>query len=184
MAAGAGNILFNNTVNGAATGTKNLSLTAGTGNITFNGAVGAGSAIGNLTANSTGITAFNQTVKAASLTTDAGGTTQIKGNVTTTSTQTYGDAVTITNNPILAGSDVSFNKTVDLAGNLGIVGDNVNLKGTVTTTNKGTLTIIAVDLGQWTVDSCITGIKPLIPYGYRLYSFRLFMSSPMWRLLY
>jgi hypothetical protein len=70
-------------------------------------------ALGNLTANSTGTTAFNQTVNAASLTTDAGGTTQLNGNVTTTGPQTYGDAVTIANNPILSGSDITFNNTVD-----------------------------------------------------------------------
>ena len=45
--AGAGNILFNQTVNGALTGTKDLILTADKGNITLNGAVGAVSAIGN-----------------------------------------------------------------------------------------------------------------------------------------
>jgi hypothetical protein len=54
------------------------------GNIAFNGAVGAESALGNLTATSQGTTAFNQTVNAASLTTDAGGTTQLNDNVTTT----------------------------------------------------------------------------------------------------
>ncbi|MEG4602683.1 filamentous hemagglutinin N-terminal domain-containing protein, partial [Microcoleus sp. F6_B3] len=203
-------ITFNNTVDG----TSDLTAKAVSGNVTFNGAVGAASAIGNLTANSTGTTAFNQTVNAASLTTDAGGTTQVKANVTTTGAQTYGDAVTIANNPIisgdsitfnntvdgtsdltvkaasgnltfkstigettpltnltanskislggnvtttgsqtyadavtvapnsiLSGSDITFNKTVDVAGNLGIAADNVNLKGTVTTTNDGTLTI-------------------------------------------
>ncbi|MEG4842442.1 two-partner secretion domain-containing protein, partial [Microcoleus sp. B9-D4] len=203
-------ITFNNTVDG----TSDLTVNGGTGNVTFNGAVGDASAIGNLTANSTGTTAFNQTVNAASLTTDAGGTTQLKGNVTTTGAQTYGDAVTISKNPILSGdsitfnntvdgtsdltvktasgnlifksaigkttpltsltanskislggnvtttgtqtyadavtvapksvfsgSDITFNKTIDVAGNLGIAADNVNLKGTVTTTNDGTLTI-------------------------------------------
>ncbi|MEG3869491.1 two-partner secretion domain-containing protein, partial [Microcoleus sp. Z1_B2] len=203
-------ITFNTTVDGS----SDLTVNGGTGNVTFNGAVGAVTPIGNLTANSTGTTAFNQTVNAASLTADAGGTTQVKGNVTTTGAQTYGDAVTIANNPIisgdsitfnntvdgtsnltvkatsgnltfksaigettpltsltanskislggnvtttgtqtyadavtvannpiLAGSDISFNNTVDVAGNLGIAADNVNLKGTVTTTNDGTLTI-------------------------------------------
>ncbi|MEG4573053.1 CHAT domain-containing protein [Microcoleus sp. N3A4] len=203
-------ITFNNTVDG----TSDLTVKASSGNVTFNGAVGAASPIGNLTVNSTGTTAFNQTVNAASLTTDAGGTTQVKGNVTTTGSQTYGDAVTIANNPILSGdsitfndtvngssdltvkaasgnitftsaigettpltnltanskislggnvtttgsqtyadavtvaknsvlsgSDITFDNTVDVAGNLGIAADNVNLKGTVTTTNDGTLTI-------------------------------------------
>jgi hypothetical protein len=203
-------INFNNTVDGS----SDLTVNANSGNVTFNGAVGAESAIGNLTANSTGTTAFNQTVNAASLTTDAGGTTKLNGNVTTTGPQTYSDAVTIANNPILSGSDltfnntvdgssdltvnansgnvtfngaigattpltnltanskislggnvtttgsqtyadavtvaknsvlsgsgITFNKTVDVPGNLGIAADNVNLKGTVTTTNDGTLTI-------------------------------------------
>jgi hypothetical protein len=61
--------------------------------------------------------------------------------LSTTGSQTYADAVTIANNPIISGSEINFNKTVDVAGNLGIDADNVNLKGTVTTTNDGTLTI-------------------------------------------
>ncbi|MEG4069274.1 filamentous hemagglutinin N-terminal domain-containing protein, partial [Microcoleus sp. Pol11C2] len=208
-------ITFSNTVDG----TSDLTVKAVSGNVTFNGAVGAASAIGNLTANSKRTTAFNQTVNAASLTTDADGTTQVQGNVTTTGPQTYADAVTIANNPILSGDSITFNntvdgtsdgtsdltvkaasgnltfksaigettpltnltanskislggnvtttasqtyadavtiaknsiisgsgvtftKTVDVAGNLDIAADNVNLKGTVTTTNDGTLTII------------------------------------------
>ncbi|TAE81167.1 MAG: filamentous hemagglutinin N-terminal domain-containing protein [Oscillatoriales cyanobacterium] len=107
-------VSFNNSVDG----TSDLTVNSGSGNITFSGAVGAASAIGNLKANSTGTTAFNQTVRAASLTTDAGGTTQVKGNVTTTNSQTYGDAVTIANNPILSGSAVTFNNTVDGGGDL------------------------------------------------------------------
>ena len=207
--AGSG-VTFNNTVDG----TSDLTVNGGSGDVTFSGAVGSASAIGKLTANSTGTTAFNQTVNSASVTTNAGGTTQVKGNVTTIGSQTYGDAVTIANNPILSGSGVTFNntvdgtsdltvnggsgnvtfksaigettpltsltanskislggnvtttgsqtyvdavtiannpilkgsgvtfnKTVDVAGNLGIAADNVNLKGIVTTTNDGTLTI-------------------------------------------
>jgi CHAT domain-containing protein len=203
-------INFNNTVDGP----SDLTVNALSGNVTFNGAVGSLSTLGKLTANSTGTTAFNQTVNAASLTTDAGGATQVKGDVTTIGSQTYGDAVTIANNPILSGSDINFNNTVDgtsdltvnalsgnvtfnnaigettpltsltanskislggnvtttgsqtyadavtvaknsvfsgsgitfnntvdVAGNLAIAADNVNLKGTVTTTSDGTLTI-------------------------------------------
>jgi hypothetical protein len=98
--------------------------------LTFNGAVGSLSALGKLTANSTGTTAFNQTVNAASLTTDAGGTTQVKGNVTTTGSQTYGDAVTIANNPILSGSDINFNNTVDGTSDLTVnaVSGNVDIQ--------------------------------------------------------
>lgn len=53
------------------------------GNLRFR-AIGNNNALKDLTVNSTGTTAFSQTVKAQSLTTDAGGTTEIKGNVTTT----------------------------------------------------------------------------------------------------
>jgi hypothetical protein len=89
--------------------------------------------IGNLTANSTGTTAFNQTVTAASLTTDAGGTTKLNGNVTTTGPQTYSDAVTIANNPILSGSDINFNNTVDGSSDLTVNANsgNVTFNGAV-----------------------------------------------------
>jgi hypothetical protein len=89
--------------------------------------------LGKLTANSTGTTAFNQTVNAASLTTDAGGTTQLNGNVTTTGSQTYGDAVTIANNPILSGSDITFNDTVDGSSDLTVnaVSGNITFNGAV-----------------------------------------------------
>src|SRR6476661_6373860 len=232
-------VTFNNTVDANNIG-SDLTVDAGAGNVTFNGAVGNTKALGNITANSTGITAFNQTVNAASLTTDAGGTTQLKGNVTTTGSQTYGDAVTVANNPILlgdsitfnntvdgtsdltvkaasgnltfksaigettpltnltanskislggnvtttgtqtyadavtvapksvfSGSDLTFNKTVDVAGNLGIAADNVNLKGNLTTTNDGTLTIankVNFTLGDATIafgSSLSAGSNPL-----------------------
>ncbi|TAG86760.1 MAG: filamentous hemagglutinin N-terminal domain-containing protein, partial [Oscillatoriales cyanobacterium] len=115
---GAGaNILFNNTVKGALTGTKDLSLTAGTGNIIFTGAVGDKSAIGNLKVNSQGTILFNETVNAASLTTDTGGTTILNGNVTTTGSQTYQNTVTITKiNPTLtAGNGITFKNIVNLS---------------------------------------------------------------------
>ncbi|HTO51322.1 MAG TPA: autotransporter-associated beta strand repeat-containing protein, partial [Burkholderiales bacterium] len=76
--AGAGDIAFNNTVNGA------FALTANsTGTTTFGGAVGGTTAL-------------------ASLTTNAGGTTAINGGaVTTTGAQTYNDAVTLGANTTL-----------------------------------------------------------------------------------
>jgi hypothetical protein len=122
-------LTFNNTVDGS----SDLTVNANSGNVTFNGAVGAASAIGNLTANSTGTTAFNQTVTAASLTTDAGGTTKLNGNVTTTGPQTYADAVTIANNPILSGSDLTFNNTVDGSSDLTVnaKSGNVTFNGAV-----------------------------------------------------
>ena len=53
------------------------------------------------------------------MTTDAGGTTILNGNVTTTGAQTYNDAVTIANDPTLTGKGVTFNKTVDPLNNVG-----------------------------------------------------------------
>ncbi|MEG4279060.1 filamentous hemagglutinin N-terminal domain-containing protein, partial [Microcoleus sp. MON1_C1] len=89
--AAGGNILFNNNIDGSG----NLTLETGTGNIDVKGAVGNTPAlgIGKVTVKSSaGTTTFNQTVNAASLTTDIGGTTQLNGNVTTIGSQTYGDA--------------------------------------------------------------------------------------------
>ena len=111
---GAGDIIFNNTVD-STTANRNLTLKAGTGNIVFTtGAIGNSTTpFGLITAQSSGTTSFASTVNAQSLATDAGGTTQLNDNVTTTGSQTYGDAVTIANNPTLSGSDIIFNNTVD-----------------------------------------------------------------------
>jgi filamentous hemagglutinin family protein len=112
---GAGNITFNNTANGTANGAQNLSLSAGTGNISFNGAVGNITPLGNLQALSSGTTVFNSTVNAASLTTDAGGTTRLGSDVTTTAAQSYGDALQLDNSVVLSSSNspVSFLSTIN-----------------------------------------------------------------------
>ncbi|WP_422614749.1 beta strand repeat-containing protein, partial [Microcoleus asticus] len=102
-----GNILFNNNINGSG----NLTLETGTGKIEVKGSIGDATVLGNLTVNSAGTTTFNAAA-ATSFTTNVGGTTELNGNVTTTGAQTYGDAVTIANNPILSGSDITFNDTV------------------------------------------------------------------------
>jgi hypothetical protein len=70
--------------------------------------------------------------------TSLGGTTKLNGDVTTTGPQTYGDAVTIANNPILSGSDITFNNTVDGSSDL-----TVNSTGTTAfnqTVNAASLT--------------------------------------------
>ncbi|MCS6813092.1 MAG: hypothetical protein NZ772_05905, partial [Cyanobacteria bacterium] len=104
-----GAITFANTVDGNAA----LSLNAGAGNITIAGAVGSSQALGDLQANSTGVTRFNASVQASSLSTNAGGSTELNGNVTTTGNQTYGDAVRINSNITLTGNILSFNGTVN-----------------------------------------------------------------------
>ena len=109
---GAGNI----TINGTVSGKQDLTLTTGAGDITFNGAVGSSTPLANITANSRGSTRFNSSVNATSLTTDAGGTTELRGNVTTTGNQTYNNAVRLTNNLILNSSsngNITFGSTVD-----------------------------------------------------------------------
>ncbi len=97
-----GDIQLNGTVNG----NKNLTLNAGTGNITLKDKVGDTQPLGDLVANSTGTTKFENTVKAGTLTTDAGGTTQINADITTTGAQTYNDAVTVANDPTLKVSHI------------------------------------------------------------------------------
>ncbi|MGB8690756.1 MAG: filamentous hemagglutinin N-terminal domain-containing protein, partial [Microcoleus sp.] len=69
-----GNILFNNNINGSG----NLTLETGTGKIDVIGAVGNSTGLGNLTVNTAGTTTFNA-VTANSLTTNAGGITQLNG---------------------------------------------------------------------------------------------------------
>ena len=108
----AGNISINGTVNGK----QDLTLTTGAGDITFTGAVGSSTPLANITANSSGSTRFNSSVNATSLTTDVGGTTELKGNVTTTLHQTYNNAVRLTDNLILSSSsngNITFGSTVD-----------------------------------------------------------------------
>ena len=83
-------------------------------NVSFDSTVDGGFG---LTVNSPGTTTFGGTVGSStpltSLTTSAGGTTEISGNVSTTGGQTYDDAVTLTGTITLTGADVSLNSTVN-----------------------------------------------------------------------
>ncbi len=100
------------------------------GNVNFNGTVDSVAA-GNraLTVNTNGTTNFTQSVGAnkelASLTTDAGGTTELFGaTVRTTGNQTYNDRVnlhTATTFETTAGGNVALNDVVNAAGNAVIV---------------------------------------------------------------
>ncbi|MFM7865890.1 MAG: hypothetical protein ACKPHU_16870, partial [Planctomycetaceae bacterium] len=96
--AGIGDVLFVATLDGTTNYSEDVTVSAGTGNITFGNptaAVGATVPLRDLIANSTGITLFSSTVLARSITTNSGGTTILNGNVTTTQTQTYNDALRI-----------------------------------------------------------------------------------------
>jgi hypothetical protein len=107
------NIAFNKTVDSQSGETNNLTLNSGTGNVSFNNSVGNTTSLGNLSVNSGGTTLFNNTVKATSLTTDAEGSSQINGNITTTGSQNYNDAVNLQGNTTLTGNNVAFQNTVD-----------------------------------------------------------------------
>jgi CHAT domain-containing protein len=120
---GGGNITINGAVTEITPGFERLRLSAGSGNITITGDVGLPDRpLGSIEANTTGTTLFNSAVNAASLTTDAGGTTRLTGNVTTTGTagQSYGDNLRIDNNISLTGDEINFANTVTGTGDLTI----------------------------------------------------------------
>jgi CHAT domain-containing protein len=111
-------ITFNNTVNG----NSNLIANSGTGNLTFTNDIN----LGNISANSTGTTTFNN-VTATSLTTNIGGITQLNGNVKTTGNQTYNHTVNIANNPTLSANGITFNNTVNGNSDLTLNGGSANI---------------------------------------------------------
>lgn len=91
------------------------------GTIGFDGAVSGAFNLNVLTA---GTGFFSSTVNLNALTTDAGGTTQVNGGgVTTSTTQTYGDAVVVGADATFAsagGSDINFNGTLNGAFNVAV----------------------------------------------------------------
>ena len=92
-----------------------LILTAGTGEINITGAIGNTNPIGFIDANSTSTTNFGSIVNADSLFTDADGITILNGNITTTDSQFYGDAVELGQDIELVGGgydSITFNSTV------------------------------------------------------------------------
>ncbi|MFM8726889.1 MAG: hypothetical protein ACKON9_17390, partial [Planctomycetaceae bacterium] len=117
--AGIGDVLFVATLDGTSNYSEDVTVSAGTGNITFGNptaAVGATVPLRDLIANSTGITLFSSTVLARSITTNSGGTTILNGNVTTTQTQTYNDALRIDATLTLqttSGGNIVANSTID-----------------------------------------------------------------------
>ena len=131
----------------------NTTITTGTGTILVNGTIDGAQS---LTLNSTGTTtlagAVGGSTPLSSLTTNAGGTTALNGgSVTTTGTQTYGDAVTLTQATTFTttggGSAVSFgnNVTNTLAGaSITVTTPALSLANgsTVATTGNGNISFI------------------------------------------
>ncbi len=98
------NILFSNTLGGA----FDLTTSTGSGNVTFQGQVNG---LDDVVINNTGVTTFAAAASMNSLTTNAGGATQINGgSVTTTGAQSYGDQVTLGANTTLStgGGNLTF----------------------------------------------------------------------------
>ncbi|MBX3443866.1 MAG: hypothetical protein KF774_15775 [Planctomyces sp.] len=134
----------------------------GNGAVSFKGQfTGAGT---NLTVNTGGATSFLGTVNAKSATTDAGGTTTISADVTTTGEQTYNDAVTVSTNPVTlktTNSNVAFNSTLTLAADLSIVAGTgaVTFKGAVQDDGvAGTKSNLTVDASGDTTFQAAVGV--------------------------
>ena len=115
----AGNLSFNGPV--SIVGPTPRSLTMSAGNINFQSTVDATSSdFSDLILNSQGTTSFSGSIGAThqlgSLTTDAGGTTNINGgSVNTVGSQSFGDAVVLGSDATLTSlnSDIVFSGTVD-----------------------------------------------------------------------
>ncbi|PZU96351.1 MAG: hypothetical protein DCE90_09860 [Pseudanabaena sp.] len=177
-------IAFNSSVNG----NQNLTINSGAGDINFNSDVGNTAPIGNLTANSAGVTRFN-TVNAASLTTDINGTTELNGNVTTTGSQTYNDAVVLNNSIQLNTTDsaVTFSNSVngnqDLTINTGSGDITFSSPATVRslTTNSSGITRIDRDINAVSFTTAFEGSTLLLgnvfTSGNQTYNNKLLISA-------
>ncbi len=82
--------------------------------------MGENQTLGDLRVNSSGITTFGSTINATSFRSDAGGTTQLNGDVTTTTAggQYYSDKVIAVGNISLTSDAIDFEDTVSGTGNL------------------------------------------------------------------
>ncbi|MDJ1174474.1 CHAT domain-containing protein [Roseofilum capinflatum] len=111
LESGNGDITFGQTLDG----TQDFKVDAGTGNITFNGKVGSTNPLANFTIDSTGLTQINDTVNAGQIRTNAGGTTEINADITTTGEQSYNDAVILGSSVTFTtnNGNLTFDNTVD-----------------------------------------------------------------------
>jgi fibronectin-binding autotransporter adhesin len=114
-------------------------ISSGSGNSTFHAAVNSAPATHHsLTVNATGTSEFDAVVggiggqEPSSLTTDAGGTTRLYANVTTTGGQTYNDNVVLYASPTLASTS---NGTIEFAGT--VLADAVASSRTLTVNTGG-----------------------------------------------
>ncbi len=123
----------------ASLGADTTLTSSGNNNITFNSTINGAHA---LAVNTTGVTTFSGIIGGStplsSLTTNAGGSTQIDANVSTTSTQSYGDAVSL-------GTDIT------------LTGAGITLSGVTGNAHQLTLT----DSGTSNLNGAIAGVSNL-----------------------
>jgi hypothetical protein len=141
----------------------------GAGAVALNGGA---SGADDLTINTAGATTLGGGISVGSVTTDAGGTVKLSGDIQTTGTQSYGEAAQLVGNTTLSGTAVSFadtlgggSKSLAVTGNAALNGAATGLStfsvsgttalngGTVTTSGTQTYTG-AVTLGS---DAALTG---------------------------
>ncbi len=100
-------------LNGSIDGAHALTLNGGSGDVVIDHAIGGTTRVGALTVNTSGETRLNAAIRAASVTTDAGGTLVLANTVNTTGAQTYGERATLAGNVALTGATVSLAQGVD-----------------------------------------------------------------------
>ncbi|HEX7384470.1 MAG TPA: hypothetical protein VF291_09160 [Burkholderiaceae bacterium] len=135
------------------TATQAVTLTAATAVGTGAGNAGFGSSVDGafaLSVDSSGATSFagnvGGAVALASLTTDAGGTTALNGNVFTSGAQHYGDAVTLAGDRFLLGSSLAFDAALALgSGNVVLAADTMSFGPTLS--GSGTLVVEPLNAG-------------------------------------
>ena len=132
----------------AVSGAQKLTLSSGAGNITATGAMGSSLALGDLVVNSTGTATLRGLVKAASMRTDAGGSTVLNdGRVTTTGRQTYNDNIVLGAATTLTSSGAGVTGDIEVnAGATGAFALNVNTSGV--TRLKGEINVGSVETNE------------------------------------
>ncbi|MGA1980172.1 MAG: filamentous hemagglutinin N-terminal domain-containing protein [Sedimentisphaerales bacterium] len=125
--AGAGDITFQNTLNGTTDFAEGLSLTAGTGNIDFDGIVGGTKALGNVTINSADDVQIQAAFNANNMViTDSDTTINIDDDVT-------------------AAADIELSNNTDVADGVTLTaGNDLKLAAGKTVTGEGDLTLVAI----------------------------------------
>ncbi len=148
---GAGAITFASTLDGG----QNLTVNDAGGAVTFTGAVGSHGALASLATTAAGLTTFDSTVTAGSVTT--GAVALDGGNVTTTAGQSYGTATLGAATDLTGAGAITFASTLDGGQNLTVndAGGTVTFTGAVGSHGAlASLTTTAV--GLTTFDNAVT----------------------------